>query len=144
MRRPYSIEDYADLVNTIRTRLPEAAIASDVIAGFPGETDEDFAELVAYLANSPLTRLHVFPYSDRPGTVASLLPDKVHGSVIKDRAQRLRAISCELADGFRAAQRGSVRPALTIDDGSVAVTDNYFRVPATAGHARNEWIYATL
>jgi threonylcarbamoyladenosine tRNA methylthiotransferase MtaB len=144
MRRPYSIEYYADLVNTIRMRLPHAAIGSDVIAGFPGETDDDFAALVAYLETSPLTHLHVFTYSDLPGTVASSLPDKVHGSVIKARAQRLREISRRLADAFRAAQRGSVRPALTIDDGTVAVTDNYFRVPASQGYQRNEWITVTL
>jgi threonylcarbamoyladenosine tRNA methylthiotransferase MtaB len=144
MRRPYSIEYYADLVDTIRERVPHAAIGSDVIAGFPGETDDDFARLVSYLETSPLTHLHVFPYSDRPGTVATSLPEKVHGSVIKARAQRLREISRQLADRFRAAQRGRVRPALTIDDGTVAVTDNYFRVSAPAGYARNEWVEVTL
>jgi threonylcarbamoyladenosine tRNA methylthiotransferase MtaB len=144
MRRPYSIEHYSALVNTIRARLPHAAIGSDVIAGFPGETDEDFRELTEYLEGSPLTHLHVFPYSDRPGTVASTLPEKVHGSVIKARAQRLREISRTLADAFRARQRGTVRPALTIEDGTVAVSDNYFRVPAPPGHGRNEWVEVTL
>jgi threonylcarbamoyladenosine tRNA methylthiotransferase MtaB len=144
MQRPYSIEYYANLVDTIRGRLPHAAIGSDVIAGFPGETDDDFGELVSYLETSPLTHLHVFPYSDRPGTVAASMPDKVHGSVIKARAQRLREISRRLADDFRAAQRSSVRPALTIDDGTVAVTDNYFRVAVPEGHPRNEWISVTL
>ena len=144
MQRPYSIEYYADLVNTIRTRLPQAAVGSDVIAGFPGETDDHFAELVAYLETSPLTHLHVFPYSDRPGTVAASLPGKVHGSVIKQRAQRLREVSRRLADAFRADQRGTVRPALTLEDGRVAVTDNYFRVGIPAGHARNEWLEITL
>jgi threonylcarbamoyladenosine tRNA methylthiotransferase MtaB len=144
MKRPYTIEFYRRLVEQIRTRLPHAAIGSDVIAGFPGETDDDFAQLVEYLEDSPLTYLHVFPYSDRPGTVASLLPGKVHGSVIKARAQRLREISRTLADRFRASQRGTVRPALTIEDGSIAVTDNYFRVPAGGGHARNEWVEVRL
>ena len=95
-------------------------------------------------SESPLTHLHVFPYSDRPGTVASTLPSKVHGSVIKARAQRLREISRVLSERFRAAQRGTTRPALTIEDGSIAVTDNYFRVPAPAGHVRNEWVSVTL
>jgi threonylcarbamoyladenosine tRNA methylthiotransferase MtaB len=144
MQRPYTIEYYADLVTTIRAKLPHAAIGSDVIAGFPGETDTDFEQLTAYLVQSPLTHLHVFPYSDRPGTVASQLPGKVHGSVTKARAQRLREISRALGERFRAAQRGTVRPALTIEDGSVAVTDNYFRVPAPPGHGRNEWIQAVL
>jgi threonylcarbamoyladenosine tRNA methylthiotransferase MtaB len=96
------------------------------------------------LEQSPLTHLHVFPYSDRPGTVASALPGKVHGSVIKARAQRLREISRELADRFRTVQRGTVRLALTIEDGTVAITDNYFRVPAPAGRRRNEWVLVTL
>lgn len=144
MRRPYSVEHYAALVGRIRARLPHAAIGSDVIAGFPGETDDDFRQLTEYLEGSPLTHLHVFPYSDRPGTAASALPDKVHGSVIKARALRLRQISRELGERFRASQRGTVRPALTIEDGAVAVTDNYFRVPAPPGVARNEWVSVTL
>ncbi len=144
MKRPYSIDYYATLVDTVRERLPHASIGSDVIAGFPGETDRDFEELTTYLERSPLTHLHVFPYSERPGTVASTLSDQVHGSVIKTRAQRLREISRELQVEFRARQRGSVRPALTIEDGSVAVTDNYFRVPAPPGHPRNHWVTVTL
>jgi threonylcarbamoyladenosine tRNA methylthiotransferase MtaB len=144
MKRPYSIEHYAGLVDDIRRRLPHAAIGSDVIAGFPGETDADFDAMAAYLERSPLTHLHVFPYSDRPGTAASALGGKVHGSVIKTRAQRLREISRGLQTRFRDAQRGTTRPALTIEDGSVAVTDNYFRVPAPPGHARNEWLEVAL
>ena len=144
MQRPYTIEFYSELVGRVRERLPHAAIGSDLIVGFPGETDDDFAQLTQYLEASPLTHLHVFPYSDRPGTVASTLPGKVHGSVIKSRAQRLREISRLLADGFRVALRGAVRPALTIEDGSVAVTDNYIRVPVVGRHARNEWVEVTL
>jgi threonylcarbamoyladenosine tRNA methylthiotransferase MtaB len=144
MKRPYTIEHYRALVETIRDRAPHVAIGSDIIAGFPGETDNDFEQLTTYLEDSPLTHLHVFPYSDRPGTVASSLPGKVHGSAIKARAQRLREISRVLAENFRAAQRGTVRPALTIEDGSVAVTDNYFRAPAPVGCARNEWVTVQL
>jgi threonylcarbamoyladenosine tRNA methylthiotransferase MtaB len=144
MKRPYTIEHFANLVNTIRARLPHAAIGSDVIVGFPGETDADFEQLAEYLERSPLTHLHVFPYSDRPGTVASALSGKVHGTVVKARSQRLREISRRLADAFRAAQQGTVRPALTIEDGATAITDNYFRVPAPEGHPRNEWVEVTL
>ena len=102
-------------------------------------------QLASYLEQSPLTHLHVFPYSDRPGTEASLSSGKVHGSVIKAAAQRLREISRTLQDALSATSlRGTRRPALTIEDGSVAVTDNYFRVPAPPGHARNEWVTVTL
>jgi threonylcarbamoyladenosine tRNA methylthiotransferase MtaB len=144
MRRPYTIEDYSALVDTLRDRLPHAAIGSDIIVGFPGETDEDFERLTAYLERSPLTHLHVFPYSDRPDTDASRLPGKIHGSVVKVRGQRIREISRRLADAFRRRQRGTTRRALTIEDGSVAITDNYFRVPAPPGHQRNEWVDVPL
>ncbi|MGH9201505.1 MAG: radical SAM protein, partial [Vicinamibacterales bacterium] len=144
MRRPYTIEYYSHLVDTIRARLPHAAIGSDVIAGFPGESEKDFEALTSFLEASPLTHLHVFPYSDRPGTAASAMREKVPGVVTKARAQRLREISRALAERFRRGQQGTVRPALTIEDGSIAVTDNYFRVAAPPGHARNEWISVTL
>lgn len=144
MRRPYSVEYYGRLVDTIRDRQPHAAIGSDVIAGFPGEADKDFDLLTSYLERSPLTHLHVFPYSERPGTAASTLPNKVPGNLVKSRAHRLREISRLLSDRFRLAQKGTTRPGLTIDDGSVAVTDNYFRVPPPAGHARNEWVTVEL
>jgi len=144
MRRPYTIEQYTEIVDSIRARVPHAAIGSDVIVGFPGETDADFEELARYLELSPLTHVHVFPYSDRPGTEASRLPAKVHGGVVKARSERLRQISRRLHDRFRAAITGSTRPALTIEDGSVAITDNYIRVPAPPAHGRNEWIEVTL
>jgi len=140
MRRPYTIERYARLVDDIRRRMPDAAIGSDLIVGFPGETDAHAETLAAYLATSPLTHLHVFPYSDRPGTVAEGLPGKVHGAVVKARALALREISRTLATRFRTSQTGRVRPALTIDDGRTAVTDNYLRVAVPDGRVRNEWI----
>jgi threonylcarbamoyladenosine tRNA methylthiotransferase MtaB len=144
MKRPYTLQQYADTVNDIRARVPHAAIGTDVIVGFPGETDEDFEVLAAYLEQSPLTHVHVFPYSDRPGTEASRLPGKVHGAVVKARGERVRRISRTLQERFRASLRGTRRPALTIEDGSVAVTDNYIRVDVPAGHARNEWIEVSL
>jgi len=140
MRRPYTLERYARLVDDVRRRMPDAAIGSDLIVGFPGETDAHAATLAAYLESSPLTHLHVFPYSDRPGTVAEGLPGKVHGAVVKARALRLREISRTLATRFRASQTGRVRPALTIDDGRTAVTDNYLRVAVPDGRVRNQWI----
>jgi threonylcarbamoyladenosine tRNA methylthiotransferase MtaB len=138
MRRPYTIQYFAALVDYVRMRLPHASIGSDVIAGFPGETQEAFDELASYLETSPLTHLHIFPYSDRPGTVASAMSGKVSGIAIRERAGRLRAIGARLTAGFHAAQIGTVRPALTLEDGSLAVTDNYLKVRIPPGRARNE------
>ena len=140
MRRPYTLHYYRQLVDRIRERIPHASIGSDVIVGFPGESDEDFDTLESYLAGAPLTHVHVFPYSDRPGTVATSMPGKVHGSIVRERANRLRGIARDLTRRFHQAQDGAVRPGLTIDDGSLVVTDNYLKVRIEPGRARNEWI----
>ena len=138
MRRPYTLDFYRRLVDSIIASLPHAAIGTDMIVGFPGETDEDFAENVQYLASSPLSHLHVFPYSERPGTEASSFPSRVPPSVIRDRGVRMRGIGALLASRFREAQVGSLRPGLTLEDGTLVVTDNYLKVRVPRGRARNE------
>jgi threonylcarbamoyladenosine tRNA methylthiotransferase MtaB len=140
MRRPYTLAYYKRLVDRLRQEIPHASIGSDVIVGFPGETDADFDTLVSYLKESPLTHLHVFPYSDRPGTAAVSLPDKIHGSIVRERASLIRGLSHEAVGRFYASQHGRVRPGLTIDDGSVVVTDNYLKVRIPPGRQRNEWL----
>jgi threonylcarbamoyladenosine tRNA methylthiotransferase MtaB len=137
MRRPYTLDYYRRLVDGIVDRLPHAAIGSDLIVGFPGETDDDFAANLSYLPSSPLTHLHVFPYSDRPGTDASAMAGKVHGSVIRERGAQLRAIGSALAARFRESQVGTVRPGLTLEDGTLVVTDNYLKVRIWPGLPRN-------
>jgi threonylcarbamoyladenosine tRNA methylthiotransferase MtaB len=139
MRRPYVLDDYRRIVDRLRDRLPHAALGSDIIVGFPGETGEDFDRLCRYLESSPLSSLHVFPYSDRPGTEASSFTDKIPAPVIKERGRIVRDIGHRLAARFRLEQAGTRRPALTIEDGTIAVTDNGFRLPV-AGHRRNERI----
>jgi threonylcarbamoyladenosine tRNA methylthiotransferase MtaB len=140
MRRPYTIEYYRELTDSIRQRIPHASIGSDVIVGFPGETDEDFDALASYLDSSPLTHVHVFPYSDRPGTVAAARGDKVHGSIIRHRATLAREAGLRLTTAFRASQIGTVHRGLTIDDGTLVVTGNYLKLRIPTGHARNQWV----
>jgi threonylcarbamoyladenosine tRNA methylthiotransferase MtaB len=137
MRRPYTLDRYRRLVDRIRSRLPHASIGTDVVAGFPGETDEDFAALTAYLPASPLTHLHVFPYSDRPGTEAARMRGKVPPAVVRDRGAELRRIGGDLASRFFRSQTGTVRPALTLEDGTLAVTDNYLKLRIAPGLPRN-------
>jgi threonylcarbamoyladenosine tRNA methylthiotransferase MtaB len=137
MRRPYTLHYYRALVDAVAARLPHASIGSDMIVGFPGETGEDFAVNLSYLPSSPLTHLHVFPYSDRPGTEASSMRDKVHGSVVRDRAAQLRDIGVGLSRRFRAAQIGAIRPGLTLEDGTLVVTDNYLKLRIAPGTPRN-------
>jgi threonylcarbamoyladenosine tRNA methylthiotransferase MtaB len=144
MRRPYTLAYYRRLVDRIREKIPHASIGTDIIVGFPGEGDEDFAVLEAFLRDAPMTHLHVFPYSDRPGTAASALTGKVHGSVVRERAAIIRAIGRELNQRFHDAQDGSVRPGLTIEDGSLVVTDNYLKVRIPPGLPRNQWVTVAL
>jgi threonylcarbamoyladenosine tRNA methylthiotransferase MtaB len=139
MRRPYSAGYYAHLAASIRRQMPHAAIGSDVIVGFPGETDEDFADMVRYLESSPLTSIHVFPYSDRPGTDAAQIKEKVPGPIVRARGQRVRDIASALALRFRQSQTGSVRRGLTLEDGTLVVTDNFLKVRIPPGLPRNSW-----
>ena len=140
MRRPYTLDRYCQLVDDIRARMPNAAIGSDIIVGFPGETDRDVELLLRYLADSPLTYLHVFPYSDRPGTRAATMSTKVPGEAIRARAEDVRRIGAVLALRFKQSQVGTIHRGLTIDDGSVAVTGNHLKVRIAPGTKRNEWV----
>jgi len=144
MRRPYTLEHYRKLVDSIRERLPHASIGSDMIVGFPGENDSDFQKNLDYLPHSPLSHLHVFPYSDRPGTAASAMRDKVNGITIRERGLELRRIGAALTGQFHASQRGSTRPGLTLEDGTLVVTDNYLKVRIPAGLPRNQRVRVRL
>jgi threonylcarbamoyladenosine tRNA methylthiotransferase MtaB len=137
MQRPYTLRYYRTLIEYLLERIPHASIGSDLIAGFPGETDAEFRETTDYVSSSGLSHLHVFPYSDRPGTVATAMTGKIPGALVRERAAALRAIGSELASRFRRAQIGSIRPALTLDDGSVVVTDNYLKLRIGPGLSRN-------
>ena len=92
MRRNYDGAHYRELLMKVRERLPDAALGSDIIVGFPGETDEAFDRSLQFFAALPLTYFHVFPYSIRRGTVAASLPDHVGGEVKKTRARRMREL----------------------------------------------------
>jgi threonylcarbamoyladenosine tRNA methylthiotransferase MtaB len=144
MRRPYTLEYYRRLVDSIRERLPHASIGSDMIVGFPGENDSDFRDNLDYLPHSPLSHLHVFPYSDRPGTAASAMRAKVNGTTIRERGLELRRIGTELTRRFHESQRGTIRPGLTLEDGTLVVTDNYLKVRIPAGLPRNQRVTVRL
>jgi threonylcarbamoyladenosine tRNA methylthiotransferase MtaB len=140
MRRPYTIDYYASLVDHIRARMPHASIGTDIIVGFPGESGDDFDQLTGYLEGSPLTHIHVFPYSDRPGTQASAMGNRAPGAVVRDRGRLVREIGQRLTAKFREAQIGTTHRALTLDDGTLAVTGNYLKIRIAAGRPRNEWV----
>jgi threonylcarbamoyladenosine tRNA methylthiotransferase MtaB len=144
MRRPYTASFYVALVERIHRLMPHAAVGTDLIVGFPGERDDDVETMHRVLEDLPLSHLHVFPYSDRPGTEAALLPDKVDGAAVRERGRQVRMIGERLSRSFRESQTGTSRRALTVDDGCSAVTDNYVKVRLSEPHKRNEWITVDL
>jgi threonylcarbamoyladenosine tRNA methylthiotransferase MtaB len=144
MRRPYTIGQFSALVDRIRAQMPDASIGSDLIVGFPGETDDDVEQLASYLERSPLTHVHVFPYSDRPGTAASAMDQKVPGTAVRERARHIRDIGHALTVRFRESQVGTVHRGLTLEDGTLVVTGNYLKVRIPPGRARNEWVQVQI
>ena len=140
MRRPYAAAAYEALLREIAAAMPDACLGTDVIAGFPGETDAQADALAECLGRLPLSYAHVFPYSDRPGTEASGMSGKVDGGAIRARGARLRAIGESHAGRFRASQVGRIRRALVVDDGTAVVTDNYLKLALDEPRARNEWV----
>ena len=104
MKRTYNTELFGQLLERVRASIPDAAICLDVITGFPGETEEEFESAYNFISRLPLTDLHVFPYSKRPGTPAAGYSDQVSGDVSKARAERLRHLAAEkhrsFAEGF--------------------------------------------
>ena len=146
MRRPYTRREYEQVVGRIRQNAPDAAIGSDVVVGFPGETDAHATENIQFLTQSPLTYLHVFPYSDRPGTEASKMTGKVHGKTIRDRARAVREVGSVLSQQFRTAQIGRIRPGLTLRQRAhtVVLTDNYLRVQVPVPPPENVRVHVRI
>ena len=143
MHRWYRAAHYAERIELIRRLLPDAAIGADVIVGFTGETDADFNATAQFIAALPFTYLHVFSFSERPGTAAANLGERVPPHVIRERARALRALGEQKAEAFRATQSGRTLRALTLarsgDDWTEALTGNYLKVRIPGRHPANEW-----
>ena len=145
MRRPYTQDYYRRLVDSIVGRLPHASIGTDMIVGFPGETDDDFVANLDYLPASPLSHVHVFPVFGSSGHRRHRHAGKgPRRRSFASAATRLRAIGADLARRFRESQIGTVRPGLTIEDGTLVVTDNYLKVRIPAGLKRNRRVAVRL
>ena len=106
MRRNYDTAYYRDLLACVRQRLPEAALGSDIIVGFPGESEAQFDASLEYFESLPLTYFHVFPYSPRRGTAATMLPEPVPAAEKKRRAQLMRTLGARKKQEFCAGFAG--------------------------------------
>jgi threonylcarbamoyladenosine tRNA methylthiotransferase MtaB len=132
MLRPYNTGRFARIVNRIRELIPEAGIGTDVIVGFPGETAEDYEATVGFLEDGPFTYLHVFPYSDRPGTRASESGNKVESKLINARTKELRELSVRKNAEFRSRFLGKRLSVLSLTKKTngmrEALAGNYLKV----------------
>jgi len=133
MRRRYGPEKFLDLINLIRERIPDAAIGSDIMVGFPGETEHEFLNTYQIAKDSPLTYFHVFPYSKRKMTLAVVMPGQIHPEIIKDRSRRLRKLGSDKKTAFYNQFIGRTFPVL-IEKGSKGTTPNYIPVRIDSGN----------
>jgi threonylcarbamoyladenosine tRNA methylthiotransferase MtaB len=108
MKRPYTAAEFDDVVHRIAERVPDCGIGTDVIAGFPGETDEDFQRTFDQLAETPLTYAHAFTYSRRPGSAAAEYGGEIPGDVSRRRTSALRKLSHDKNRAFRERLVGGV------------------------------------
>src|SRR5699024_158558 len=134
MNRKYTTYQYRETVSIIRKYLPDAGITTDIIVGFPGETDENFNETLDFVKDIGFSRIHVFKYSPRKGTPASKYKDQIHGDVKQNRSERLIELSEEEMIKFHSRFIGKTMDVLyeeevtNYEDYLSGYTDNYIRV----------------
>src|ERR1700733_4599495 len=140
MHRKYRPRHYADRVIKARQLMPDAAIGADVMVGFPGETDELFEESRQFIAAMPFTYLHVFTYSERPGTPAAEMPGVVPMRIRKERNRILRDLANEKNLAFRQSLLGREFTAVTLDPPGLALTDNYIKATLDLPYTPNRLV----
>jgi len=140
MHRKYRPRHYADRVRKARALMPDAAIGADVMVGFPGETDAEFDESRAFMEEMPFTYLHVFTYSERPGTPAAESAQSVPMAVRKERNRILRELAARKNRAFREHMVGRTLSAVTLHDDGIALTGNYLKVELAAPRQANRLV----
>jgi threonylcarbamoyladenosine tRNA methylthiotransferase MtaB len=132
MRRRYSTADYEQAVTMVREAIPDIAITTDIMVGFPGESEQEFEQSYRFCQRMGFANIHVFPYSERPGTAAARMPDKVPEGVKKGRSALMLALARESALRFRQQFLGRTMAVLWEQKAEEEVwsglTENYIRV----------------
>ena len=136
MRRKYTMEFFAERLEKLKVALPDLAVTSDVIVGFPGETEEEFMETYNFIRDHKFSELHVFPYSQRTGTPAARMDDQVDEEIKNERVHRLISLNDQLAKEYAARFEGEVLeviPEERFKDGDgdnlyVGYTTNYLKI----------------
>jgi threonylcarbamoyladenosine tRNA methylthiotransferase MtaB len=136
MRRKYTMEFFGERLERLKEVLPGLAVTSDVIVGFPGETEEEFMETYNFINDHKFSELHVFPYSKRTGTPAARMEDQVDEEVKNDRVHRLISLSDQLAKEYASRFEGDVLEVIPEEVSNeeansgllMGYTDNYMKV----------------
>jgi threonylcarbamoyladenosine tRNA methylthiotransferase MtaB len=136
MKRRYSTAEYKNAVSLIREKLPDVAVTTDVIVGFPGETDEEFAETMELCREMAFARIHVFPFSPRPGTEAACMPEQMPRKVIEERRKQMLALASDSLKEFHGRFMGRMMEVLFEQRSGghwSGLTGNYIRVYVRCG-----------
>jgi len=132
MNRRYTISDFRNRVNYIRNIMPDVSITTDVIVGFPGETDEEFLKTESFIQEMRFSKLHVFPFSARRGTLAADMPNQIEKNIKIDRSHRLILLSQKLEQNFREKFINTTKEVLfedkKDDNKYEGLTENYIKV----------------
>jgi threonylcarbamoyladenosine tRNA methylthiotransferase MtaB len=133
MRRPYNVAMYRRLAEHLAAAMPDLGLGADMIVGHPGEGTDDFEASMAFVRELPFSYLHVFAYSDRKGTEAARMGDRVVASAIRERSRLLRALGVEKGEAFRRRLLGKIVEVLVLEerraDGALTgLTSNYVEV----------------
>jgi threonylcarbamoyladenosine tRNA methylthiotransferase MtaB len=140
MFRKYRTRHYASRLDLAYRLQPEAAIGADVMTGFPGETDWEFAETVGFIEQQPFTYLHVFTYSERPGTLAEQFGSPVPVQLRRERTAILRALSDKKNREFQQRMLGKHLSAVTLEQRGMALTSNFLKVEMTQPREPNQLV----
>jgi threonylcarbamoyladenosine tRNA methylthiotransferase MtaB len=139
MHRKYRPHHYENRIRLARELMPDAAIGADVMIGFPGETETEFVQSLDFIESLPFTYLHIFPYSERPGTPAAERSDQVPWPVRKERGRVLKEVARRKNLAFRKQMIGRTLSAVTLQDGG-ALTSNYLNLELTSSRAPKQLV----
>lgn len=143
MNRPYSAEEYVKLIDRLYASIPNLSLSTDIIVGFPGETNEDFAQTLEVAKHCRFSKIHVFPYSQRQGTPAAKRPDQIDPHIKRDRALQLRNLGKALRQADWDNRLGTVEFAV-VEERGIAMSESHYELTAPQNEAIGSLIPLTL
>lgn len=141
MKRKYTTEEYMESLERLRNAFPGCAITTDMIVGFPSETEEEFEKSLSFIRQCRFADMHIFPYSRRPGTPAAEMPGQLPNAVKEERSRRAIAVAQEMSETYRRSLTGTVQAVLVEGmegEHSVGHAMNYVKIYIPGAYPRNE------